>query len=312
MTAAASDVLGDRPLVMEGVGHQNVRRQRGEVDLVGARAGDVDQPQLLGDGGHVRGEPSADVDVGVAQLVQQCGGSTPTSQHDRRRPGGRAASNRSRCGHQVRSVTTIFIGSVPLQRRTFAVERPARDQVLHGDGVVAGAESLAPGTARARRRPRPRRDRRRGPARRARRDSRRRSRTARLVIRCPSCQIQWVSMAVMSPGAAAATWVNIASDTSKWLLECEPHVSPHASHSCATRTEPFIVQKCGSASGMSTAPERIAWPSLAPVGGDHVGGGRQTGGAFELGHHLAAGEAALGPDRDPRRRPARRSARGTS
>ena len=26
----------------------------------------------------------------------------------------------------------------------------------------------------------------------------------------------------------------------------------------ATRTEPAIVQKCGSASGMSTAPERIA------------------------------------------------------
>ena len=80
------------------------------------------------------------------------------------------------------------------------------------------------------------------------------------MIRWPSCQIQWVSMAVMSPGAAAATWVNIASDTSKWLLECEPHVRPHASQSCATRTEPAIVQKCGSASGMSTAPERIAWP----------------------------------------------------
>jgi hypothetical protein len=40
-----------------------------------------------------------------------------------------------------------------------------------------------------------------------------------LVIRCPSCQIQWVSIAVMAPVAAAATWVNIASDTSKWLLE---------------------------------------------------------------------------------------------
>jgi hypothetical protein len=49
-----------------------------------------------------------------------------------------------------------------------------------------------------------------------------------LVSRWPSCQIQWVSMAVMSPGAAAATWVNIASDTSKWLLECDPHVSPQA------------------------------------------------------------------------------------
>ena len=34
-------------------------------------------------------------------------------------------------------------------------------------------------------------------------------------------------------------------------------------------------------------------PHLAPVGGDHVGGGRQPGRAFELGHHLAAGEPAL-------------------
>jgi hypothetical protein len=35
------------------------------------------------------------------------------------------------------------------------------------------------------------------------------------LIRCPSCQILCVSIAVMAPGAAAATWVNIASDTSK-------------------------------------------------------------------------------------------------
>ncbi|MOA05746.1 hypothetical protein D3C78_1253560 [compost metagenome] len=33
---------------------------------------------------------------------------------------------------------------------------------------------------------------------------------------------------------------------------------------------------------------------LAPVGGDHVGGGGQAGGAAELGHHLAAGVAVLG------------------
>ena len=82
-----------------------------------------------------------------------------------------------------------------------------------------------------------------------------------MVSRCPSCQIQCVSIAVMSPGAAAATWVNIASDTSKWLFECEPQVRPHASHSCATRTDPCMVQKCGSASGMSTADCRTAWPS---------------------------------------------------
>ena len=32
---------------------------------------------------------------------------------------------------------------------------------------------------------------------------------------------------------------------------------------------------------------------LAPVGGDHVGGGGQAGGAAEFRHHLAAGEAVL-------------------
>jgi hypothetical protein len=36
---------------------------------------------------------------------------------------------------------------------------------------------------------------------------------------------------------------------------------------------------------------------LAPVRGDHVGGGRQAGGAPELRHDLAAGEALLGPAR---------------
>jgi hypothetical protein len=32
---------------------------------------------------------------------------------------------------------------------------------------------------------------------------------------------------------------------------------------------------------------------LTPVGGDHIGGGRQAGGAAELRHHFAAGEALL-------------------
>lgn len=47
----------------------------------------------------------------------------------------------------------------------------------------------------------------------------------------------------------------MARDTSKWLLEWEPQVRPHASQS-ATRTELAIVQKCGSAGRMSTAPVR--------------------------------------------------------
>ncbi|MNJ81892.1 hypothetical protein D3C77_809400 [compost metagenome] len=63
---------------------------------------------------------------------------------------------------------------------------------------------------------------------------------------------------MISPGAAAATWVNIASEISKWLLECEPQVSPQSLHICATRTEPCKVQKCGSASGMSTDCNWIA------------------------------------------------------
>ncbi len=79
------------------------------------------------------------------------------------------------------------------------------------------------------------------------------------VRRWPSCQIQCVSMAVMLPGAAAATCVNMASEMSKWLLECEPQVRPHSAHICATRTEPCRVQKCGSASGMSTACSWTAW-----------------------------------------------------
>ena len=51
----------------------------------------------------------------------------------------------------------------------------------------------------------------------------------------------------------------MASETSKWLLECEPQVRPKSWQSWATRTEPAIVQKCGSASGMSTALVRTAW-----------------------------------------------------
>ncbi len=63
-----------------------------------------------------------------------------------------------------------------------------------------------------------------------------------------------VSLAMFTHVAAAApACVNMASDTSKWLLECEPQVRPQSLQVCATRTEPAMVQKCGSASGMSTA-----------------------------------------------------------
>ena len=155
----------------------------------------------------------------------------------------------------------------------------------------------AAGRAGAPSRPRPCRARRRGPAASAPSTRPPSICSGSFVRRCPSCQIQWVSIAVTRPGAAAPTWVNIASETSKWLFECEPQVRPQSRQVCATRTEPAIVQKCGSASGMSTDCSDSACVELAPVGGDHVGRGRQAGGAAELGHHLAAGEAVLGAAR---------------
>lgn len=67
-------------------------------------------------------------------------------------------------------------------------------------------------------------------------------------------------MAVMLSGMAAVVCVNMVSDISKWLLECEPYARPHTSHSCATRTESRMVQKCGSTNGMSIAYSYMVWP----------------------------------------------------
>ncbi len=75
----------------------------------------------------------------------------------------------------------------------------------------------------------------------------------------PSCQIQWVSIAVGLPGAAAPTWVNIAREISKWLLEWQPQSAPVVAklrHADCTGKR----QKCGSASGISTALSITAWP----------------------------------------------------
>ncbi|MNV68232.1 hypothetical protein D3C71_1610670 [compost metagenome] len=65
---------------------------------------------------------------------------------------------------------------------------------------------------------------------------------------------------MMRPGTAAAAWVNMAREMSKWLFECEPQVRPNSSHSWPRRTAPCMVQKCGSARGMSTASRRSEWP----------------------------------------------------
>lgn len=51
----------------------------------------------------------------------------------------------------------------------------------------------------------------------------------------------------------------MASETSKWLLECEPQVRTQAWQSWATRTEPAMVQKCGPARGMSTDCSERLW-----------------------------------------------------
>jgi hypothetical protein len=123
--------------------------------------------------------------------------------------------------------------------------------------------------------------------------SRLRSCSGSLVRRWPSCQIQWVSIAVTLPGAAAPTWVNMASDTSKWLLECEPQVRPQSRQVCATRTCPPWSRSAGRPAECPP-PAAPGVGHLAPVGGDHVGGGGQAGGAAKFGHDLAAGEAVFG------------------
>ncbi len=110
----------------------------------------------------------------------------------------------------------------------------------------------------------------------------------------PSCQIQWVSMAVMLPGAAAATWVNIASEMSKWLLEWEPgqaELMAHLRHAnrALHRPEVRVCQR----NVHRLQRERV--PHLTPVGRDHVGGGWQPGGATELRHYFTSGEPCSAP-----------------
>ncbi len=104
-------------------------------------------------------------------------------------------------------------------------------------------------------------------------------------------------MAVTRPGAAAPTCVNIASEMSKWLFECEPQVRPNISHIWATRTEPCMVQKCGSASGMSTDCSWIAWAIWRQSVAIMLVAVAQARGAAEFGHHFAARVAVLGAAR---------------
>ena len=64
-------VLGDGPLMVKHVGHQNVRCQGIELHLVRSRPGDVNQTQLLCGVGHFGGEAAPDIHVGVPQFVQR-------------------------------------------------------------------------------------------------------------------------------------------------------------------------------------------------------------------------------------------------
>jgi hypothetical protein len=93
-------VLGDRPFVIEHVGHQHVWRDRIEVDAVGPGADHMNQAQLLGDGCHLGGEPPSDEDLRVAQLVDDGDGlaNQPTTWAS----GSRAALKRHRLRRRLR------------------------------------------------------------------------------------------------------------------------------------------------------------------------------------------------------------------
>ena len=115
-----------------------------------------------------------------------------------------------------------------------------------------------------------------------------------LVRRWPSCQIQWVSMAVTSAGRGGGD----VGEHGEGDVEVVVGVR-------APREAPLAAE-LGDADGALHGPEvRVGEGDvdgvqlggvreLAPVGGDHVGCGGQAGGAAELGHDLAAGEAVLG------------------
>ena len=81
-----------------------------------------------------------------------------------------------------------------------------------------------------------------------------------MVSRCPSCQIQCVSIAVTLPGAAAATCVNIANEMSKWLFEWEPQVRPCSRQVWAT----FMDDAVGPATYKQFGGANYMWASDFP------------------------------------------------
>lgn len=108
----------------------------------------------------------------------------------------------------------------------------------------------------------------------------------------PSCQIQWVSIAVGLPGAAAPTWVNIAREISKWLLEWQPGSAPVVAklrHADCTGKRPEV--RIGKWNIYRIEHHRMT--HFAPVGGDHVGRDGQAGRPSKLRHHFTTGETLL-------------------
>ena len=122
-------------------------------------------------------------------------------------------------------------------------------------------------------------------------------RSGSLVSRSPSCQIQCVSIAVISPRRGGGdVGEHRERDVEVIVRMRAPGEAPVAArlrdaHRAAKRPE----MRVGERDVDRLQGERVG--ELAPVGGDHVGRRRQAGRAAELGHHLAAGKAAFGAAR---------------
>lgn len=111
--------------------------KRREVDPVGARCRRVNEPQLACGARHLGGETAPDEHVGVAQLLVGNTADVPVDIGPWRDHGFEAFAVRRHFG----PMTTVFT-SASVQGRALAVERPAGDQILHRDGVVAAAQAL--------------------------------------------------------------------------------------------------------------------------------------------------------------------------
>ncbi len=169
------------------------------------------------------------------------------------------------------------------------VELPAGNQVLHGDGIVARAQAVLQYRALARLQRLPHvHGRCPGPASGAPRTRPPTICSGSLVRRWPSCQIQWVSMAVtLARCGGGHMGEHGQGDVEVVVGVRAPGQAPVAAglahaHRAGHGPEMRVGQR--NIDGL----QRQRMGHLAPVGGNHVGGRGQAGGAAELGHHLAA------------------------